>query len=210
MKTMERPKPASARSIEYLTDIVRDRDVDPGLTAGDSLKALTKWLAAGRSQADVSSMIERNRSKPRRLLVPALTSASSPASPAVFTSYPSVPDAVPNSKFAILTELLVNAPDAWRKQEYLFFEVKQVRGRRTSRRLVGAPGAFNRTPLPAALASELYLHLTKENVAFVAAETFGKIYQCCGRCAAELTDDTSRERQFGPVCWELMYGLKGI
>lgn len=194
-------KPASEKSIAYLTDIVRQRDVDPGLTLEQSLIALTKWLAGGRTQAEISAMIDRNKAKPKRLVVVAPAAAGAPT---VYTPYPSVPDAVVSSKYAIKTELLLEVPSSWRKQEYLFFEVKQVRGRRVVRRLLGSIGAFERTLLPAALAAELFGHLGKQEVAFEAAKTFGEIYQCCGRCGAELTDDTSRERQFGPICWSLM------
>lgn len=195
--TTTRPK-VSQGSINYLTDLTRDRDVIPGKDATHCLAALTKWLASGPTQKEVSAAIDRARAKPRRTAKPA--AAPSPT----WAPYPGVPEAVPSSKFAILTELLHEAPDAWRKQEFLFFEVKKLRGRRVIRRLTGAPGKFNRTALPAALATELFGHLEDQKFAFQASKTFADIYQVCGRCAAELTDDLSRERKFGPVCWDLM------
>ena len=51
---------------------------------------------------------------------------------------------------------------------------------------------------------ELYGHLESPAFAYQAAKTFGEIYSVCGRCGAELTDDTSREHKFGPICWDLM------
>jgi hypothetical protein len=193
--TTTRPK-VSQGSVNYLTDLTRDRDVIPGEDATACLTKLTKWLASGPTQKEVSAAIDRAKAKPKRAAKPAATTTWAP--------YPGVPEAVPSSKFAILTELLHQAPEAWQKQEYLFFEVKKLRGRRVIRRLTGAPGRFNRTALPSALASELFGHLEDEKFAFQASKTFGEIYQVCGRCAAELTDDQSRERKFGPVCWNLM------
>lgn len=189
-------------TINYLTDLVRDRDVKPGKTAGECLAELTHWLAnPATTQKDASDMIDRVKKLPKR-------AAPAPAAPAPSawskTPYPAVPEAVPSAKFAVLSELLTEIPGAWRTQEYLFFEVKKLHGRRVIRKLTGAPGRFNRTAIPAALASELYGHLEDEKFSFQASKTFGEIYSVCGRCAAELTDDQSRERKFGPVCWDLM------
>ena len=195
--TIQKP---SQKSINFLTDLVRDRDVSPGKTATQCLAELAKWLADPRSQKDVSAMIDRSKQAPRR---PIFT-AKQVGAVTAYTPYPTVPAAVPDSKFAILTELLVHVPDSWRKQEYTFFEVKKLRGRRVVRRLTGAPGKFNRGFLPAETASELFDLLSQEAVAYQAALTFGQIYSVCGRCAAELTDNDSRERKFGPICWDLM------
>ncbi len=195
--TMKKP---SQKSLDFLTDLVRDRDVSPGKTATQCLAELAHWLATPRSQKDVSAMIDRSRKAPKR-------SAFTPApvgTKTVYTPYPSVPESVPSSKFAVLTELLTEIPDSWRKQELLFLEVKQYRGKRVIRRLTGAPGKFNRHFLPASLAAELFGHLERQDFAYNAAQMFGKHYTVCGRCAAELTDDMSRERLMGPICWDLM------
>jgi hypothetical protein len=200
MTTTTKPRIAQG-SINYVTDLVRDRETNPGENATEALARLTKWLANPKTtQKDVSDMIDRLKTKPKRAaLVPTPVAGHT-----VWAPYPAVPEAVPSAKFALLTELLHNAPEAWQKQEYLFFEVKKLRGKRVIRRLVGAPGRFNRTALPSALATELYGHLENEAFAFQASKTFGEIYQVCGRCSAELTDNDSRERKFGPVCWDLM------
>lgn len=199
-KTAEFKAP-SKRSLDYLTDLVRDRDVAPGKTATQCLAQLTHWLAEKpRSQSEVSAMIDRNKAKAYRVAL----SPTPVAGKTVWAPFPPVPENVPSSKFAVLTELLTELPDSWRKQEYLFFEVKEHKGKRQVRRLLGAPGSFSRTMLPAATASELFGHLSSDAFSYQAALTFGEIYQCCGRCAAELTDDQSRERKFGPICWDLM------
>jgi hypothetical protein len=205
-KTKADPMKVAQGSLSYLTDLVQKRQVKAGESAAQSLAELTRWLAkpppAGRTkQQEVSDMIDRVKKLPARL---AVVPPAAPAATTTWAPYPSVPEAVPSSKFAILTELLHQAPEAWRKQELLFFEVKKLRGKRVIRRLTGAPGRFNRTALPSALATELFGHLEDEKFAFQASKTFGEHYQVCGRCAAELTDDTSRERKFGPVCWDLM------
>lgn len=198
--TIKRP---SESSVNYLTDLVKKRQVSKtgGNDVTKDLADLTRWLAGPRSQRDVSDMIDRIKTRPVRPVV----AAAAASVPARFTRpYPSVPTSVPDSKFAILTELLTEVPDSWRKQEYLFFEVKKLRGRRVIRRLTGAPGRFNRTALPAAAAEELLNHLENQAIAYQAAITFAEIYKVCGRCAAELTDTQSRERRLGPICWNLM------
>ncbi len=201
--TMTKPRIAPG-TVNYLTDLVRDRDVEPGKSSTECLAALTKWLAKPTTtQKMASEMIDRNRHKPRRSIVIAAA-----VTPPKKTSYPEVPEVVPSSKFAVLSELLTAIPPAWGKQEYLFFEVKRLHNRRVIRRLTGNLGGFKRSTLPPDLALELYGHLSKEAFAYQASLTFGEIHECCGRCGADLTDDQSRERQFGPICWDLMAGFR--
>lgn len=200
--TTTTPTKPSTGSINYLTDIVRKRDIVPGKDAAQCLADLTRWFATPRSQKEVSEMIDRNKNKPLRTAAPAWT----PPAPKAWTAPTPIPEIVPSSKFAILTELLTEVPDAWKGQDYLFFEVKKMprKSTRVINRLVGAPGKFKRSHLPAALRNELLGHLESEAFAYQAALTFAQIYQVCGRCAAELTDTDSRERKFGLRCWNLM------
>lgn len=201
------PMHVAPGSLSYLTDLVKKRQVQPGQTAADSLAELTHWLARppkpGKTkQQEVSDMIDRVKKLPSRTVyAPVAVKGSSHTA---YVPYPAVPESVPTSKFAVLTELLAEIPASWKGQEYLFFEVKTLKHKRVVRRLLGAPGKFKRNTLPAALATELFGHLGNQAFAYQAAKTFGEIYSVCGRCGAELTDDTSREHKFGPICWDLM------
>lgn len=185
-------KPHSAKQAEFLTKLVRERDM--GGTVDQDLAVVTRWLAQDRTAGEVSIQIDKALGCPRRSAV------------AAAVTHRAIPESVPSSKFAILTELLAEAPAGWRTQEYLFFEVKKLprKDLRVVNRLLGAPGGFSRTRLPLALRNELISILEKPEVAYEAAVTFGSIYQVCGRCAAELTDNDSRERGFGLHCWNLM------
>lgn len=186
-------KKASDRSIAFLTDLVADREVQTGKTAAESQMALAKWLATPRSQKEVSALIDKALKAPKR-----------PKPVTVFTSLISIPDSVPNSKFAISTSAVPGLPETWRRQEYLFFEVKKLRGRRVIRRLVGAPGDFSRRLLPVEAAEALLNAVSNPEFAVKSATLFGEIHDVCGVCAAPLTDDLSLERKIGPVCFARM------
>lgn len=185
-------KKASDRSIAFLTDLVADREVQTGKTAAESQMALARWLATPRSQKEVSALIDKALKAPKR-------------KPAKVTSYlVDIPDTVPNSKFAISTDAVVGLPEGWRRQEYLFFEVKKLRGRRVIRRLVGAPGDFSRMLVPARAAEMLLEAVSNPEFAVKSATLFGEIHDVCGVCGAPLTDDLSLERKIGPVCFARM------
>jgi len=200
-----RDNPPSERATSYLTDLVRKHQAGHfGTGVEEDLRTLTHWFAQEkRTAGDVSDMIDKVKARPKRGPGPAPAPAA-PAKPAV--PFTPVPEVVPSSKFAILTELLTEAPDPWRKQEYLFFEVKKLprKDARVISRLTGAPGRFTRSRLPYGLRAELLGHLEDPAFAYQAALTFAEVYEVCGRCAAELTDTDSRERKFGLHCWNLM------
>jgi hypothetical protein len=91
--------------------------------------------------------------------------------------------------------------------EFIFFEVKQYRGRWYCKRLQGAPGRFARLGISAADQRVLHEFLVKDpKVQENASVLFGRLYKCCGVCKAELTDDYSREVQMGPHCRKTRYG----
>lgn len=197
MSTTTTARPASAKSLTFLTRLVDERDASPGKTVETCRAELATWLTTGPDQKAVSAMIDRLLARPRRAYV-----ATSVAG--AYTPYPAISKEVPNSKFAVLSELLTKIPESWAKQEMLFFEVKELRGKRVLRRLTGAPGDFHRSFVPAGLAAELLTLLEDQAFAWQAALTFGKTYTVCGKCSAPLTDDLSRERSIGPICWDMM------
>lgn len=191
--------PPSERSLKFLADLTSDRDVLPGQTAAEAQIRLGTWLATPRSQKDVSAMIDRALKAPRR------PKTVAPAIPAAAARYASlVPDSVPNMKFAIPTMLLTGLPKGWERQEFLFVEVKKSGRKRVVRRLLGAPGHFSRVGLPFEVRESVLRLLEKQEFAASAAHKFGEVYQICKRCGAELTDDTSRARLAGPVCYNLI------
>lgn len=176
---------ASQRSINFLVDLVAERDVIPGADASECLLELTKWFTKPRTQAEVSRQIDKALTKPRR---------SSPTGH-VF------PESVPNGKFAIRTAALTTA---YSDNEYAFFEVRKTAKSRAIRRLHGAPGAFFRSVLSPAARTEVLEYLSDPDRVLEAGKTFTREYSRCYRCGAELTDDQSRADSLGPVCKKQM------
>jgi len=88
--------------------------------------------------------------------------------------------------------------------DLLFFEVKRYKGRKYINRLTGAPGAFHRSRFSLASATGLLTFIQGRHVEF--SLLFGRHFVCCGRCAAPLSDQTSRETGFGPEC-RSVFGL---
>lgn len=197
-QTIEKP---TERQLSYLTDLVRDRVASIDGDAPSDLARLTRWLAKPRSRKEVSEMIDRMRAKPRRTAAghPAASPLTRPRPAPVQWAGP-VPESVTDSKYAVYSGVLASLPEPWARQEICFFEVKKLRGRRQIRRLLGAPGGFSRSLVPAALADELYEKLADQDFALSASTLFGRVYQCCGTCGAELTDEVSRELHQGPIC----------
>ena len=193
-KTMTTDKPTD-RQIAFLLDLIVDREVDAGKNATETTIALTKWLATPRSKKDVSRLIDKALASPKR---------AKPAPAAAKPTAVVVPDSVPNLKFALRSELLTSIPESWKRQEFVFVEVKNFHGKRVFRRLLGAPGAFSRYPVSREVARELVGHLSNQKVALDASTAFAELYSVCKRCAAELTDDHSRLVRMGPVCEKLV------
>jgi hypothetical protein len=206
MSTATTAKPRiSAGSLSYIRDIVKNREVMAGESAEDASVRLEAWLAnPGTTQKAVSEMIDRNKTKPRRSVK--VASVTGPAFKAA--RFTPVPEIVKDSKYAIVTEILTDAPDRIRRQTHLFVEVKVFRKRRVIRQLIGSPGSFDRWFLPAEVQNQVLAILSDEETAYKAMVKFGELYSVCGRCSAELTDDQSRERKIGPVCWKQIAGWR--
>jgi hypothetical protein len=66
------------------------------------------------------------------------------------------------------------------------------------RRLIGAPGDFLRIKLKPTTVDTLAELLADDSLRY--AQTFGRVYTCCGKCGAPLTDDESRRLAIGPKC----------
>lgn len=85
-----------------------------------------------------------------------------------------------------------------------FYQVRK-QYRREGREIVGlrgAPGGFWRFRPPVQESVDVLKQILKDP--FEPMLRFGEHYAVCGRCAAELTDATSRQRKFGPDCWGQM------
>lgn len=103
-------------------------------------------------------------------------------------------EGLPHSKYAVPTLELTGIFD----QDLMFVEIKEYRNRVYMRKLVGAPGRFNRLRLAPAVVAEIADKLRTDPLHY--AQLFATHYKCCARCAAELTDEDSRKLGLGPTC----------
>lgn len=106
---------------------------------------------------------------------------------------------LPKSNYAIpVMELPVEFMEEDIKSEYLFVAINEYKGTFYVRRLHGSVGGFTRTKM-SKQDNEAIVQILSANP-YNYAKIFGKVYSCCARCNAELTDDTSRQLMLGPVC----------
>ena len=108
-------------------------------------------------------------------------------------------EALPLSKYAIpMSEIAPVLSDKAIHGEYLFVEIRKYMERVYLRRLSGAPGDFTRWRMSNEDTLAICGVLDQDALKYI--QTFGRIYACCGKCGAPLTDDKSRARLLGPDC----------
>lgn len=175
----------SPKQTDFINTLLAERDVK------DEVRALA---------AHVRTTLEASFYISSLLTFPKLRAAAAapPASPE-YREYLAALAAVEVSKYAIPTRYLRTYPTLSRlRGDLLFVEVKTYKGKRYLNRLTGAPGSFLRSSIPRSEALPLLRLMAGRHVEF--ARLFGENFQCCGRCAAPLTDKESRETGFGPTC----------
>lgn len=107
--------------------------------------------------------------------------------------------AVQKSKYAIpVSELILDFFDEKIDNDLLFIEVREYNGTLYLRRLHGSVGSFVRTKLSRKDTLVILRHIAQDTYKY--AKLFGMHYSCCGKCGADLTDETSRRYQLGPDC----------
>lgn len=179
--TRTAPAPASEAQTTFIAALLEKQDVPDQLSAAIAAAGpLTKLSAS-----IIISTLLKLPVKPRPVV--AFVPVAEP-----------VLEGLPYSKYAVPTLELSGISD----QELLFVEIKEYRNRVYMRKLVGAPGRFNRLRLAPAVVAEIAAVIAKDPLHY--SQLFGKHYQVCGRCAAELTDEISRAHFLGPTCRKAM------
>lgn len=149
-----------------------------------------------RETLDAGEVSKRDASK----IIDALLKA--PKLGPVFRTYNPVVErleALPLSKYAIpMAEIAPVLSEKAIHGEYLFVEIRKYEGRTYLRRLSGAPGDFVRFRMSNEDTLAICGVLDQNPLKYI--QTFGRVYTCCGKCGAPLTDDTSRARLLGPDC----------
>lgn len=111
--------------------------------------------------------------------------------------------AVP-SMYAIPTAGLI-LPGVNMTGDLLFVEVRPWKGRNYLNRLHGAPGHFTRSRFTRSQSLGILAVIAGKHLEY--ARLFGEKFTVCGRCAAPLTDQRSRELFLGPTCAQ-HFGVK--
>jgi hypothetical protein len=79
-----------------------------------------------------------------------------------------------------------------------FWEIKEYRGVRYLRLLVGAPGEFRRVKVGFDRARAVADQIRRDAHGYALA--FARHYTCCAVCGADLSDETSVALGLGPIC----------
>ena len=105
----------------------------------------------------------------------------------------------PEAKYAIPAgEVMMDLLKKPINNDHIFCELKRYRGKLHFKQLHGAPGSFSRSMMPIEDAL-VFARIIKKD-AYRYTSIFADIYQCCGKCGADLTDETSRALRLGPIC----------
>lgn len=170
-------RPVSAAQRSFLTTLLEERAHTP-------LPSIDEMDSRGASTA-ITYL----------LTCPKVVKVAAPAAPAIASRF----DGIPLSKYAIAREdIEVLGLDVRLSGDLLFIELRKYKDTVFMRKLTGAPGWFTRTRL--SRRDEDLLVKVLELGAEKHAKRFSEAHKCCACCLAELTDQTSRERGFGPVC----------
>lgn len=185
---------ATERQLSYLDDLVEKRAVPMNMV--DDYKAKRPVLRKKQAstlidvmlkfpirKTDVRNMPAEQMSERQKLLAELLNEM----------------ETFPQAKYAIpAEELMVDLLKKPIKNDYIFCELKEYRGKLHFRQLHGAPGSFSRSTFPVE-DSLVFTRIIKQDP-YKYTRIFADIYQCCGKCGAELTDETSRALRLGPIC----------
>lgn len=180
--------PASEAQVSFIRSLVERRLLSSRLE--ESFKAINLDTI---SMPEASLLITTLKAQPFKPV------AAYPA-PADRSELDKALSVIPKSKYALLFEDLGNGltdVPAYRN-DTLFVEVREYKGKIYMRRLHGAVGGFTRSRINTRDTIAIANTIAKNPLE--AAQRFGRLYSCCAVCAADLTDETSRALSLGPVC----------
>lgn len=187
MTTTTAPAPATEAQIKYVSSLLSER-VSDALYAS----AMADVIAKGElSRRDASKAIDYLNTQPRK---PRDVVGADPRRAMITEMLAALPKAryaIPTADLPVLFSQRVTG-------DLLFIRLSEYRGRQRLVRLHGAPGYFSTTAF--GMGDALMIAKLLEDNALRYTQLFASHYSVCGKCLAELTDQTSRERGLGPVC----------
>lgn len=175
---------ATEKQIGFVTDLATTREYDDA----ERERILGLIDSGDLTKREASAVIDLLINAPRK------------ASSVYLSPLQTLLSGIPKSKYAVPVEelMLTDAEDDFEGADLVFLELKEFMGTLYVRRLIGAPGRFNRVRLTVAQTTALMRMVATDPYHY--AKLFGDHYACCGSCGAELTDQRSRELMLGPEC----------
>jgi hypothetical protein len=164
---------ATDKQLVWLKTLVSEKDLS-GLN--DNLRDSAKKVSGGWSvsRTEASQLIDSLKSAPR-VAVPAKNTG-------IFAG-------LPLSKYAVERDGVVE-----------FYEIREYKSTTYMRLLVGAPGDWNRVKVGYDRQKEV-ASLIRAAGATEAAKKYADEHGICAVCEAKLSDELSRARGIGPICW---------
>ena len=185
---------ATPRQLDYLDDLVEKRAVTQQMR--EDYAAKRNWLRKKEASTLIDVMLKFPIKKTDVRDMPAEQMSERQK---LFAELLNEMETFPEAKYAIPAgEVMMDLLKKPIKNDYIFCELKKYRGKLHFRQLHGAPGSFSRSTLPVEDALVFARIIKKDPYKYTS--TFADIYQCCGKCGADLTDETSRALRLGPIC----------
>ena len=179
---------ATQPQINFITDLIAGKNL------GETTRAkqvLARIAASELTKAEASKLIDELKTA-KKLEATTPTASGKTPMQALLSQ-------VPKSRYAVSTDSIdLGLVDENVNGDYIFVEVREYMDSLYIRRLHGAPGGFNRTKLSFADTKVIVDVIAKNPLEHT--QKFGELYACCGKCGADLTDQTSRELKLGPTC----------
>jgi hypothetical protein len=190
---------ASIKQLDFINKLVSERNVPEPLKA-QIFEIARRPDASPARGGPVSQVIDQLLAMPR-LPGGGAAAGRAPAAPgAVVSTRAHWLDGIPNARY-VLTQAQTDprTHEVFNGNDKIFIEVREYRGTRYMRRLIGAPGSYTRGKMPFD-AVRLLADAIRVVTPLKATQAYGALYSCCSVCGAELTDDTSVALKLGPVC----------
>lgn len=178
---------ASTKQITFINSLMEERDIAPQ-TLADIKRTVSD---AGFTSREASQIITSLLNLPRKPKPEGYVERMRREEQEMF-------EGAENSYYAVPAAVIGLLPAFERVRGLAFFRIYTYKGRRYLRMLHGAPGDFRTTRLSQDNQRAVLSLLIGHHVEY--ARLFGENFERCGRCAAPLTDEKSRELHVGPEC----------
>lgn len=177
---IETAVPATEKQIGFLKSLIAERNQDN--VKGDTVETIMNvlgeiFVVKHEASSAISDLLDQ----------PKVIKVSAP----VAVPQGGLLDGLPLSNYA------VEIAD----EGLVFLRIAEFKGTIYLRQLVGAPGDFQKIK-PVGARRALLANAIKAVGPKIAAARFGEEFTICGVCSSPLTDELSRERKIGPVCWK--------